>query len=83
MEQTDGQNYGTAFTTRDTCHATFEFVQNNEPEETAVLMWPSELDVAYLCSQMTSSGCQNYTAPMITVSYDQLPLKPISVIFWS
>lgn len=52
MEQTDGQNYGTAFSTKDTCHATFKFAQNKEPEETAVLMWPSELDTAYMGSQL-------------------------------
>lgn len=46
MEQTDGQNYGTAYSTKDTCHATFKFAQNKEPEETAVLMWPSVLDTA-------------------------------------
>lgn len=52
MEQTDGQNYETAFSTKDTCHATFKFAQKKEPEETAVLMWPSELDTAYLGSHM-------------------------------
>lgn len=32
--------------TKDTCHATFRFAQNMEPEETAVLMRPFEFDTA-------------------------------------
>lgn len=68
MEQTDGQNYGTAFSMKDTCHATFKFAQKKEPEETVVLMWSSELDIAYQGSQMESTGCQYYGVPMVGIS---------------
>lgn len=55
--------------------------KNKEPEETAVLMWPSELDTAYLGNQMESTGCQYYGAPMREISYNQLLANPLSVIF--